>query len=189
MVVEDCSYVTEMSLNFNPPQSHSIELFDPDLGDLVRVEVNLSVNWSEKINYCNLDDYAKEVNITSELALSVKLPDDSDLATNFTDLALHNVSAYSGSDPLACAPPEGFDYQRSKLTWSSSSYTEEEDLRAFTAADDADTKLFPITTQRGVNCDDHGNKALSILTYADSMICVKYTYDVSPPGETTSGGF
>jgi len=188
MVEEHCSYVSEMSLNFNPPQSHSIELFDPDMGDLVRVEVNLSVNWSESIMYHNLDAYPKDVNISSELGQSVTMPDGSALATNFTDLVIENVSAYNNTDPLTCAPPDGFDYRRSEQTWYSSSYTEEEDLRAFTSAEDGETISFPISTLCRFICDDHENRALMFFASADSSMCVRYTYDVPQNGGTEAGG-
>ncbi len=188
MAYEDCSYVSERTLNFDPPQIHVIDLFDPDLGDLVRVDVNLSVNWSESISYHNRDSYAKDVNTTTDLNLFVQMPDGSDLGTNYTDLVLHNVSAYNGTNPLTFAPPEGFDYEQTAFTWATISFTDDEDLKAFTSGEDDDTMELSISTESIVKCDDRGNRAFSVLTSADSRLCVKYTYNASTTMASASGG-
>lgn len=54
-----CSYVPYQTIPYDPdhPKYHTIPLFDPSKGVLLRVDVNLSLNGSQYVGYENTLDF------------------------------------------------------------------------------------------------------------------------------------
>jgi len=173
----NCSAVGNNSLNYNPPQSHVVDLFDPDLGTLVRVDVNLSMDSFEDIRWNNLNNYSKNIALSSNFGLYVNLPDGSQLRVDYLNVTHHSVSPYDGS--FNFTSPDGFNFTRLDFTSAIKSYTDCANLTRFTATFDGETKTFPITTYLNITDNDTGLKALVYFIYASSDMCVEYTYDDS----------
>ena len=171
-----CNESKNRPLIYVPSQSHTLDLFDPDWGTLVRVDVNLNMDSHEVIKYQNQDTYNKNVQVTSKFGLNVTMPNGSKLGVEFSNVTRHAVNNTTFIE-YHFADPDGFNFTRSSSTNATISYTDPANLTYFTAMPGDGTKTFPIATYRDIRDNDTGNKAVYYNVSAVSTMCVKYTYE------------
>ncbi len=174
--VVDCSVSQNETLVYTPAQNHVVDLFDPDLGTLVQVDVNLSMDSTYFIKYQNQNNAPKNVMITLDYGLGITMPSGSVLGVDFYNVSTHSVLALTNPE-YTFKPPDGFNFTGQNFTNVSISYTDCANLSAFTATFNGETKTFPIATFNFVVSNDTSARIEDYVVYALSEMCVKYTYD------------
>ena len=190
-LVEDppfCSKIRYSKISFALGTNHTIPLFDSSKGILVQVDVNLSVNGTYHLNATNTnEEWASTVNVTNNFFVGATMVDGSELKAEVINKSQHYVDYYDDQIPPG-TPPCGFNFTILDNNTTSACYVNCENLKKFTATTPGEKKIFFVSSGGDTDLGPVGNNfELDISNYADSYMCVKYTYDDSKLNITKTG--
>ncbi|GEM_PF-2580443 len=171
-----CSTIPYSEITYHT--NHTLPLFDSSKGILVRVDLNLTVNGTQFVNFtCLSSGYTGNVTTTTFFHDIVTMMDGSKLEAEVTDTTIHYVSG-AGNPPLGI-PPSGFNYTLTGNNYTSTYYVNCENLQNFTSTTPGEDKSYPVSSDGSGEWSGPASAILIVETYADSVMCIKYTYDDS----------
>ncbi len=179
-----CSKIPYSEITYHT--NHTLPLFDSSKGILVRVDLNLSINGTQFVNFtCLSSGYTGNVTTTTYFHDIVTMMDGSKLEAEVTNTTIHHVSG--SGDPPRGTPPTGFNYSLTGNDNASAYYVNCENLQNFTSAAPGENKSYPVSSDGKGTWVGPASAILVVQTYADSVMCVKYTYDDSKLNITKTG--
>lgn len=167
--IEYCD--TETISSQGSGNNHTIPLFDPGWGNLVRVDLTADLVVLQNFSLENEGNVSQTVDAESEGKLLITLPDESLISANASSSISEELAAYDGETDFGGSSGktvEGVESRGSALQ----QYLMPSD---FVASFQNETASMPATIS--VRTETSGSFAFGISTVAESKICVTYTYE------------
>lgn len=177
---ETVKYCDSMTLSSDSPSGNfTLPLFDPGLGNLVRVDLTADSKVVQSFSFENQDQQGQSIGADSETKLSITLPDSSLISVNASTSVSEDLAAYDGEMDYKGSSGKMIEGVESK----GSAEAQYQQLSDFTASVQNETISLPADVS--VRSMTSGNIVFSLSTVSESEVCVTYTYE--PSGSEEKG--
>jgi hypothetical protein len=155
------------SLNYN----HTLLLFDPGLGNLVRVDLTADLRVLQNYSLENEVQVGQNVSAESEVMLLITKPDSSSISVNASGSVSEVLAAYDGKTDFG--GPSGRTIEG--VTSNGSAEKQYLELSDFAASFQNETISLPAAIS--IRSSTTGSVVFGLSTIAESKVCVIYTYE------------
>jgi hypothetical protein len=167
---------TEWIHNFSVPK------FDPSIGTLNGVDINILFNLSQRIKVENSGGSDAMINSTTNSVLQLITPDSKEIDTNASLIINKTLGPFDGSNDFSGSSGINLtETARSAVTYSYPSV-----ISDFVANGSGEMVQLEAMTNTTPMISVSGSTSSEVLTMADASVCVSYHYD---PKSSPSGGF
>lgn len=172
--IEYCDTLTISDLGSG--DNHTIPLFDPGLGNLVRVDLTADLEILQNFSIENEGNVSQTVDAESEGNLLIALPDETSISANASSSISEKLTAYDGETDFGGSSGKTIEGEKSR----GSAEREYQELSDFVASFQNETVSLPVEISTGSSTS--GNIVFSMSTVAESKVCVTYTYEPGGSG-------
>jgi hypothetical protein len=180
--VETATYCDTLTISGHSLEdNHTLPLFDPGLGSLVRVDLTLDLKVQQNFGFENKETNSQAIDAESEALLQITLPDKSSISANASSSVSEELAAYDGEMDFSGQSGRTIEGVESKGSVGEQ-YPEPSD---FVASFQNETISLPaaISFRRSAP----GTIVFSNSADAESKICVTYTYEPKGSGAREKG--
>ena len=159
--------------------NHTLQLFDPSLGDLVRVDLAVDLFVLQDFNVENKDESSQTLSVDSDVGLIIVTPDSSSISVTASGSIGEELAGFDGV--VDFSGPSG----RTIKGFASDGKTVQQYLKLsdFIASTPGETVLLPVFTSITSETQIPGCCVFSMSTVAGSKLCVTYTYELESLGD------
>lgn len=158
---------------------HTLPLFDPGMGELLRVDLAVDLNALQDFQFENEGSCGATVAVESDFELSITMPDSSNITAAAASSISEDLAGFDGE--VDFSGPSGRTIEGLSSTGSvAEEYLE---LAAFVASVPDETITLPARALANSKTQLSGNTVSRISSLVGSKVCVTYTYDADAGGE------
>jgi hypothetical protein len=161
--------------------NHTLPLFDPGLGNLVRVDLTLDLEVQQNFSFENREPNSQDIDAESGAVLNIALPDKSSISANASSSVSEKLAAYDGEMDFSGQSGRTVEGVESKGSVGEQ-YPEPSD---FVASFQNETISLP--AEISFRSSSPGSVVFSKTADAESKICVTYTYEPRGSGAREKG--
>jgi hypothetical protein len=172
--VETMEYCDTLTISdLGSEYNHTLPLFDPGLGNLVRVDLIADLEILQNFSLENEGNVSRTANVESESVLLITLPDETLISANASSSISEKLAAYDGETDFGGSSGKMIEGVESRGS------AEEQYLKPsdFVASFQNETVSLP--AEISTSSSTSGNIVFSLSTVAESKVCVTYTYEPS----------
>jgi len=157
--------------------SVSLTQFDPSLGTLTNVSLQVSVSGTQTLRVENLDVAPRSVTATGAMIVTLTTPSSATVQATANNVINQNLAAFDGT--IDFAGPSGITVSGLSNSGSTSaSYTPMSDFVGLGVV------TMPLNAIGTVTATGGGNLVAQVSTVAGGQACVQYTYTAASPTPT-----
>jgi len=166
-----CDFVPLQDLDWY--KNFTMPKFDPNLGELKAVDIELQVNLTQRLQMENTGRGNFSINSTTESVLALLLPEGEEINANASLAVLKNLGPYDGAVDFSGSSGIDFSEPSSSgiVTYSC------QDISGFLAGGPGENMVLKGAMKSLQNSSVLGSGSSVIQTKADAAVCVIYEYD------------